>query len=173
MELRFVAPDLASLDSIDSEVLACSVWSDERPSHGVAGLCDFRLAGRISELERRGFLTGELGEVVMIPGKRRLTYDKVLFFGAGPRATFGKDAFRAIVARMLVTLEGLGVRSGVVELPGRHDELIPADHAADILLASAAREREHDVWTLVEHAEARQRIVQHMIEERRRVRRVL
>ncbi len=157
MELRFVAPDLASLDGIDSEVLACSVWSDERPSHGVAGLCDFRLAGRISALERRGFLTGELGEVVMIPGKRRLTYDKVIFFGAGSRAAFGEETFRAVVARMLVTLEGLGVRNGVVELPGRHEELIPAERAADILLSSAAREREHDVWTLVEHSDAKAR----------------
>jgi hypothetical protein len=173
MELRFVAPDLASLDGIDSEVLACSVWSDERPSHGVAGLCDFRLAGKISALERRGFLTGELGEVLMIPGKRRLTFDKVIFFGAGSRAAFSDETFRAIVARMLVTLEGLGVRSSVVELPGRHEDLIAADRAADILLASAAREREHDVWTLIENPDAKQRIVQHMIEERRRVRRVL
>lgn len=173
MELRFVHPDLASLDGLDSEILACCVWSDERPSHGVAGLCDFRLAGRVSALERSGFLTGELGEVVMLPGKPKLPYDKLLFFGAGARATFDVDVYRAIVARMLATVENLCARSSVVELPGRQDELIPADQAADILLASAGRGREHDVWILVEGAEARQRITQHMIEERRRVRRML
>ncbi len=171
MELRFVPPELSRLDEIDSEVLACTVWSDVRPSHGLAGLCDWRLGGRLSELERRGLVTGALGEVVLLPGKPRLTFDKLLVFGAGPRASFGEEAFRALVSRMLVTMEGLLSRVSVVELPGRHDGLIAADRAADILLACAGRKPEHDAWTLVEDPEGRQRIVQHMIEERRRVRR--
>ncbi len=172
MELRFVSPELARLDEIDSEVLACSVWSDVRPSHGLAGLCDWRLGGRLSELERRGLCTGALGEVVLLPGKPRLTFDQLLVFGAGPRASFGEEAFRATVLQMLSTMEGLLARASVVELPGRHDGLITAERAADLLLACAGRRREHDVWTLVEGADGRQRITQHMIEERRRVRRV-
>jgi hypothetical protein len=172
MELRFVTPHLAALDEIDAEVLACSVWSDARPSHGVAGLCDWRLAGRVSDLEKRGLLTGELGEVVLLPGKPRLSYDKVLVFGAGARATFGEEIFRRTVMQMLATMEGLSARAPVVELPGRHEGLIAAERAADLLLASAGRKPEHDVWTLVEDADGRQRITQHMIEERRRVRRV-
>ena len=173
MELRFVTPELARLDEIDSEILACSVWSDVRPSHGVAGLCDWRLGGHISDLERRGHVRGTLGEVVLVPGKPHLTFDKLLLFGAGPRAAFDDDAFRAIVLAMLATMEGLLARVSVVELPGRHDDLIPAERAADILLACAARRPEHDAWTLVEGADGKQRIVQHMIEARRRVRRVL
>lgn len=173
MELRFVSPDLTSLDGITSEILACAVWSDERPSHGVAGLCDFRLAGRISALQRRSAMTGQLGEVVLVPGKPRLTYDKLLFFGAGPRVSFGERTFEAVIARMLATLEGLQARSAVVELPGRFDELIAAEQAADLLLASAGGSPEHDVWTLVEGHDARQRIMLHMIEQRRRVRRIL
>lgn len=172
MELRFVAPELARLDELDSEVLACSVWSDARPSHGLAGLCDWRLGGRVSDLERRGLITGALGEVVLLPGKPRLTFDKLLVFGAGPRSAFDEEAFRAVVQRMLTALEGLAARVSVVELPGRHDGLIAADRAADILLACAGRTLEHDAWTLVEDHDGRQRIVQHMIEERRRVRRV-
>src|SRR5262249_17344054 len=79
-ELRFVPPELARLDEIDCEVLACTVWSDVRPSHGLAGLCDWRLGGRLSDLERRGLVTGALGEVVLVPGKPRLTFDKLLVF---------------------------------------------------------------------------------------------
>jgi hypothetical protein len=172
VELRFVTPELARLDEIDSEVLACAVWSDTRPAHGLAGLCDFRLAGRISELLRRGHVTGDLGEAVMLPGKPKLTFDKVLLFGAGPRALFSEDTFKRVVHQMLSTMEGLSARASVVELPGRHDALIPADRAADILLAFAGGRPEHDVWTLVEDADGKQRILQHMIEERRRVRRV-
>jgi hypothetical protein len=173
VELRFVSPDLASLDELSSEVLACPVWSDERPSHGVAGLCDFRLAGRISALQRRSAMTGQLGEVVMVPGKPHLPYDKLLFFGAGPCASFSEGTFEAVIARMLATLEGLHARSAVVELPGRHNELIAAEQAADLLLTSAGGALEHDVWTLVEGYEAKQRVTAHMIEQRRRIRRIL
>lgn len=173
MELRFVNPLLANLDELDSEVLACTLWSDARPSHGIAGLCDFRLAGRISSLERRGLVTGALGEVALLPGKPRLSFDKLILFGAGPRAEFGEETFRRVILHMLGTMEGLSSRVSVVELPGRHEDLIPAERAADILLACAGRKPEHDVWTLVESADGRQRITQHMIEERRRVRRVL
>jgi hypothetical protein len=172
VELRFIIPELARLDELDSEVLACTVWSDARPSHGLAGLCDWRLAGRLSDLERRGHVSGELGEVVMVPGKPRLTFDKILVFGAGPREGFGEEAFRRVVLQMLATMEGLLARVSVVELPGRHDGLIAADRAADILLDCAGRKPEHDVWTLVEDADGKQRITQHMIEERRRVRRL-
>jgi hypothetical protein len=173
VELRFITPELARLDEIDSEILACSVWSDARPSHGLAGLCDWRLAGRIAELERKSFVTGALGEVVLLPGKPRLSFDKLLLFGAGARDGFDEDSFRQVVLQMLETMEGLSARASVVELPGRHEGLIAAERAADILLDCAGRKPEHDVWTLVEDADGKQRIIQHMIEERRRVRRVL
>lgn len=148
------------------------MWSDARPSHGLAGLCDWRLGGRISDLERRGLITGARGEVVLLPGKPKLTFDKLLLFGAGPRASFGEEVFLELVQHMLATMGDLSARASVVELPGRHDGLIAADCAADLLLACAGRNAEHDTWTLVEDAEGKQRVVQHMIEERRRVRRV-
>lgn len=173
MELRFVTPELSRLDELDQEILACTLWSDTRPLHGVAGLCDWRLGGRISELLMEGHLSGELGEVVMIPGKPRLPFDKLLLFGGGPRASFDEEVFRDLLGRILKTMDGLASRAGVIQLPGREADLITAERAADILLATAARTREHDVWTLVEDAEARLRINQLMIEERRRVRRVL
>jgi hypothetical protein len=171
MDLRFIAPELARLDEIDAEVLACSVWSDVRPSHGAAGLCDFRLGGRVSELQRRGLLRGTFAEVVMIPGRPRLTFDKVVILGAGSRASFSETAYRTLVRNLLTIMEGLLARAVVAELPGRADELISADRAADILLDCAARKPDHGAWTLLEGAIGKQRIVEHMIEERRRVRR--
>jgi hypothetical protein len=43
------------------------------------------------------------------------------------------------------------------------------------LLEAAGRKRpaRHDAWTLIEDSDARRRIEQHMIEERRRIRRRL
>ncbi len=142
-----------------------------RPCQGLAGLIDFRLAGRLSALMRRGKVTGERGETVLLPGTAKLSLERVAIVGAGSRESFDDETTVALIARMLDVSEGLGVQSCVVELPGRADELLPPERAADILLASAGRAREDDVWTLVEGASARDRITQHMIEARRRVRR--
>lgn len=172
MELRFVHPSLTHIDDLDSEVLMCAVWSDTRPSHGVAGLCDFRLGGWISSLERRGGITGELGETVLLPGKPRLPFEKLVIFGAGPRASFDERVLEILVDRILRTADDLGARDLVLELPGRHDNLIPPDRAAHILLSAVARDREYDVWTLVETAEGRQKVMLHT-EELRKIRRPL
>jgi hypothetical protein len=171
VELRFVSAALYELDKLESEVMACTVWQDVRPSDGVAGLCDGRLAGRISGLQRQGYLAGNLGEVMLVPGRPRLSFDKLLLFGAGPRADFNENVFSEIVEHMLRTIDDLHANQVVLELPGRQAELIAAERAADMLLAAAGRSREECVWLLVEDAEARRRITEHMIEERRRVRR--
>ncbi len=173
MEFRFASKELASLDDLDMEVLACPVWSDKRPVHGVAGLCDFRLLGRISDLLRRGMITGALGEQVLLPGKPRLTFDKLILFGAGPYSGFQETTFQSIVERILHTMQGLAARTAVVELPGRGEGLISAETAADILLSAAGRGHAHDTWILVEDADGRQRITQFVADAKRRVRRVL
>ncbi|MFO0593110.1 MAG: M17 family peptidase N-terminal domain-containing protein [Polyangiaceae bacterium] len=172
MDLRFVNPTLTHLDELDSEVLMCSVWSDSRPSHGVAGLCDFRLGGWISSLERRGRITGQLGETVLLPGKPRLPFEKIVIFGAGPRATFDERVMEVLAERILRTADDLGARAVVLEMPGRHDNLLAAERAADILLAAVGRERQYDTWTLVENAEGRQRVMA-LTEDLRRIRRPL
>src|SRR5258705_12861410 len=70
MEFRSVPPDLRQLDETSTELIACSMWKDERPMRGLAGLLDWRLAGRISKLARESFIEGELGEVLFVPGAR-------------------------------------------------------------------------------------------------------
>lgn len=171
MDLRFVVPNLRRLDRAGTEVLVAALASDERPPHGLAGLADFRLAGRISAMIADGFATGALGEVVLTPGQPKLPFDKILLFGVGARGEFNERVYRAALDKVLATLEGLRARTALVELPGRHFDGIAPERAADILLESAGGKQEHDVWTLVEPSEAQRSITQHMIQERRRVRR--
>ena len=71
MDLRFVPPDLRRLDEAGAELLACCIWSDQWPMRGLAGLLDWRLAGRLSALAREAFLLGELGEVLWRIGDAR------------------------------------------------------------------------------------------------------
>jgi hypothetical protein len=170
LELRFTLPSLRKLDLIGSEVIVAGVAADEQPPHGLAGLLDWRMAGKISALIERGFITGAVEEVVLIPGKPKLPFDKVLLFGVGTRADFSEPVYRIVIEKLLGTLEGLRARSAVVELPGRHFDGIRPDRAADILLECAGNKPAHDVWTLAETLESKRVITQHMIQERRRIR---
>jgi hypothetical protein len=170
LDLRFTTPSLRRLDLSGTEVLVATLAADERPPHGVAGLVDFRLTGRVSSLIRSGFASGALGEVILVPGKPKLPFDKVVLFGVGESGRFDERVYVEAVERILATLEGLRARTAVVELPGRHLGAIAPERAADLLLERAAGRREHDVWTLVEPAEAQRAITQHMIQERRRLR---
>jgi hypothetical protein len=173
MELRFVTLELRRLDEVASEVLACGVFADERPHHGAAGLVDWRLSGTVSRLFGQDFVTGKRGEVVMLPLKPKLPFDKALLFGLGPRASFDDGVFRDVTTHMLRTIEGLCARTAGVELPGRHRAAIDAERATDILLELAGGRPEHDVWTLIEPAEDQKRITARMSEQRRRDRLVV
>jgi len=134
VDFRFVPPDLRKLDQTSGEVVACSIWQDQRPLTGLAGLLDWRLAGRLSMLARDTFLAGVLGEVLFVPGKPRLPFDKVLVLGLGARAEFGDEPFRVALRRLVLTLEGLNVRRAIVELPGRGDQAIAPERAAELVL---------------------------------------
>jgi hypothetical protein len=137
---------------------------------GLAGLVDWRLAGRLSRLAHEDFLKGELGEVLFVPGRPRLRFEKVLILGAGERGAFGEAVFRAVLSRLLEALEGLRVRKAVVELPGRADGRMDAERAVDLVLEAIGERAAHDAWWLVEDAEGQRRIVRRTERERRRPR---
>jgi len=170
MELRFIAPTLRQLDKLGGEVLACGLFEDERPWKGVAGLLDWRTAARLSRHAEGGALTGELGEVVLVPGRPRLPFEKILLFGLGPKADFDETAYAAVIERMLGTLSDLRVRMAVVERPGRHCGQLDAVRAVHLLMEACASYPNQDVWTLVEAVHDQKRIAQHLAEERRRKR---
>jgi hypothetical protein len=168
MELRFVAPDLRRLDDAQAEVVACGMWEDERPLTGLAGLLDWRLAGKLSKLARDGFIEGKLEEVLFVPGRPRLGFDKVILLGLGPREGFGDGAFRTVVDRLVATLEGLHVKRALVELPGRGDDAVTAERACELAIEHVAPRENHDAWILVEPPEAQKRVAQRAQDRRRK-----
>src|SRR6185369_1867914 len=100
IDFRFVAPELRRIDETGAEVIACGVYRDTRPLTGLAGLLDWRMAGRLSKLAKQGFLLGEVGEVLVVPARPRLTFDKLLAFGLGPRGSFADATFRKVLERV-------------------------------------------------------------------------
>jgi hypothetical protein len=154
MQLEFVARDLRRIDELSAELVACCVWQDERPFRGLAGLLDWRLGGKLSILARSGFISGRADEVLLVPGRPRVRFEKVLIMGLGARAEFGEDGFASAVGRLLRALAGLNVRRAVVELPGRGDDAIDPARATELLFEQAKPEEHFDAWWLVESPEA-------------------
>jgi hypothetical protein len=170
MELRFLAPELRLLDGASVELCACSVWSDERPIRGLAGLLDWRLGGRMSALLQSGFFRGDPGEALLVPGKPYLPFEKVLVVGLGPRSDFGEDRFRQSLLHIASLLEQMRIRKAVVELPGRASGAIAPEPAITLTLESLGASPEHDTWWLVEPLADQKRTEVRAAEERRRVR---
>jgi hypothetical protein len=170
MELRFLAPELRLLDSASVELCACSIWSDERPIRGLAGLLDWRLGGRMSALLQSGFFRGEPGETLLVPGKPHVPFEKVLVVGLGCRADFNEERFRQGLLHIASALERLRIRKAVVELPGRGGGAIAPEPAITLTLESVGASPEHDTWWLVEPPADQKRTEVRAAEERRRVR---
>lgn len=166
IDLRFVAPDLRRLDEAGSEVVVCGIWQDERPFTGLASLLDWRMAGRLSRLAKNGFLIGDVGEVLAVPGRPRLPFDKLLACGLGLRQKFGEATFRIVLERILHALTGLSVKKAVIELPGRGDQQIDPERAAEILLELLGDD-ERDALCFVEEPEAQRRMEKHAQERHR------
>lgn len=166
LDLRFVAPDLRRLDEVGSEVVVCGLWRDARPLTGLAALLDWRLAGRLSRLARQGFLVGDVGEVLVLPARPRLPFDKLLACGLGPRPKFGDATFRTVLERILDALTGLSVKKAVIELPGRGDGGLDPERAASILL-DVIGDHARDSLFFVEEPEGQRRIEKHAQERHR------
>ena len=160
MDIRFLPPDLRRLDEANVEVAACSFWLDERPLRGFAALLDWRMGGRLSALVVSGFVRGDEGELLLVPGKPHLPFEKLLLLGLGPRAGFDEDVFRRGILRVASALEGLRVRRAVVELPGRGAAAIDAERAITLAFECLGAVPEHDAWWLLEDAASQRRVEQ-------------
>jgi hypothetical protein len=170
MDVAFLPRELRHLDEANVELCACAIWTDERPIRGLAGLLDWRLAGRLSVLLKSGFMKGTLGEALLVPGKPHVPFEKLLVMGMGPRRGFDEGVFRATLSRIGRALERLRVRRAVVELPGRSSDAIEADRAVTLALECVGASPDHDTWWLVDAPAAQARIEAHAVEQRRRAR---
>jgi len=166
MELRFLPPESRYLDEASAELCACTIWKDERPVRGFAGTLDWRLGGRLSALLKSGFVRGDLGEMLLVPGKPHVPFEKVLVVGLGARGEFDDGAFRQAVLRIARALEGMRVRRAVVELPGRATEAIDPERAVTLTIDCLGASSEHDAWWLVEGGAA-QKLMQPRLRSRR------
>jgi hypothetical protein len=133
VDLSWAERDLRALDRLSGEVLLCSLFEGERPPRGVAGLLDFRLGARLSRLCIDGFLTGREGELLLVPGRPKLPFDKIVVAGLGPEESFDDAAFERSLEHALRALAGLQVRRATLEIPGRQLPTVDPARAMTVL----------------------------------------
>jgi hypothetical protein len=145
--VAFLAPDLTRWDLIDEATapgaLVLPLFSDERPLRGAAGLCDWRLCGRLSRLCAAGRVQGAFGETTLYPpsagGRRRLPFPKLVLFGLGPSERFDEPHARAAARRILDVVARLGITRCALAPPGRSTGRLSARRALELFLDEAAR----------------------------------
>lgn len=142
-QIAFLPVDLGRWDHCPGgDALVVPLWADVRPLRGAAGLLDWRLNGRLSQLLREGRLEGVAGEKLLF-FTTRVPWRRILTVGVGPTTSFSEDAFRASLGAVLDAFRGLGIQSAGLAPPGRDMDRITPERALRVLI-SVAEQREEE-----------------------------
>jgi hypothetical protein len=171
VDLRYVPLSLKAMDELRSELCVLSFFEDERPLRAAAGLCDWRLCGRLSRMLEARVATGSLGECTLCPAGPRLPFERLLLVGVGMRERFDDGAFERACERVRDALVGLRVRNVAVSIPGRSAGLLGAEDAGRLFLVSiSAAIDELDEVAILDEPEALRALAPGADAERRRQR---
>ena len=140
--LSILAADLGKWDETDRSALGflLPIFEDERPLRGAAGLCDWRLCGRLSRLLRSKRASGARGETVLMPPGRRLGFGRLLLFGLGPSRDYDEARYRADVRWMRKVAADAGLTEYAIEPPGRATGMIGARRAVELWLDESSKD---------------------------------
>ena len=139
LPVAFLPIDLSRWDhGPGGDALVLPVWSDVRPLRGVAGLLDWRLCGRLSQMILEGRVSGAAREKLLLVTSR-IPWRRVLAVGVGVSTAFDEDAFRSTIDCSLQALRGIGASSVAMALPGRDIDLIRPDRAARHFMEALAK----------------------------------
>jgi hypothetical protein len=72
-----------TLDEVDAELALVFTYQNIRPLRGQAGMLDWRLNGRLSELILQSRFRGEMGEALLMPSKGRVNAAELMVLGLG------------------------------------------------------------------------------------------
>lgn len=171
MDLRYVPLSLRAMDELRSELAVLSFFEDERPLRAAAGLCDWRLCGRLSRMLEAQHAQGSLGECTLCPAGPRLPFERLLLVGVGMRERFDDRAFDRACERVRDALIGLRVRNIAVNIPGRSAGLLGAEDAGRRFLAAISDAMDElDEVAILDEPEALRALAPGADAERRRQR---
>jgi hypothetical protein len=138
MALTVLPLDLARWDEAKRDCLVLSVFKDERPLRGAAGLADWRLCGRLSRLVKANKVAADARETLMLPAGRRLAFSKILWFGLGESKGYTDDRFRKDLTWIVDVVTKANITDWAFQPPGRASGLIGARRAIELMLDADA-----------------------------------
>jgi hypothetical protein len=144
MNVSFLAAELGKWDQLDPtgtlpEALVLPFFSDERPLRGAAGLCDWRLCGRLSRLLQSGRVGGAPAESTLYPPGHRLPFKRLVLVGLGPADRFDESAAGEAGQRIAALVARMRLGRYALVLPGRSTGRLSARRALELYLTEAER----------------------------------
>jgi leucyl aminopeptidase len=145
--IAFLPMDLNRWDSgPGGDAVVVPVWADIRPLRGAAGLIDWRLCGRLSQMIRDGRVAGSPNEKLLLTSSR-VPWKRILAVGLGETASFSEESYRETIVCILKALHGIGASTAAIALPGRDMDRISAEHAMrEFVSALASSQQEKGEW---------------------------
>ena len=120
------------------DALFLPFFADERPLRGAAGLCDWRLCGRLSRLLGGGRVSGAYGETTLMPPGRRLPFGRLVLFGLDETSRFDEARASESARAILRIAERAQIWRWGLALPGRSTGRLSARRALELFLAELA-----------------------------------
>ena len=141
MNVSFLASDLGKWDAAEGvpETLVLPFFADERPLRGAAGLCDWRLCGRLSRMLQSSRVAGKWGEVTLYPPGKRLPWARLLLVGLGAAERFDEKAAHEASRVIAEKMTKLASPRYALVPPGRSTGRLSARRALEIYLEEAGR----------------------------------
>jgi hypothetical protein len=142
VNVTFLAAELAKWDQLDPagavpEALVLPFFADERPLRGAAGLCDWRLCGKLSRLLQSRRVDGAEAEATLFPPGPRLPFRRLILFGLGPADRFDEPAAKLASRRIHELIERLHLSRYALVPPGRSTGRLSARRALELYLDEA------------------------------------
>ena len=128
------------------ETLVLPFFADERPLRGAAGLCDWRLCGRLSRLLQSSRVAGKWGETTLYPPGKRLPLARLLLFGLGAADRFDEKAAHEASRVIAEKMTKLAAPRYALVPPGRSTGRLSARRALEIYLGRRTR-RASAAWS--------------------------
>jgi len=151
VNVSFLASELGKWDQLDKppEALMLPFFADERPLRGAAGLCDWRLCGRLSRLLQAGRVRGAAGETTLYPpvvaGAPRLPFARLVLFGLGPSEKFDDDGAREAGRQIALAAARMNLKRYAMVPPGRSTGRLSARRALELYLEVAGQNEGREV----------------------------
>jgi hypothetical protein len=153
VNVAFLNAELGKWDSLQPphipEALVLPFFADERPLRGAAGLCDWRLCGRLSRVLANGRVSGAWGETTLYPAGKKLPFQRLVLFGLGPAERFDEACARDASRKIIDVVHGLSAERYAIAPAGRSTGRLSARRALELYLEEAAKRADHAPAELV------------------------